>query len=367
MEVQKKRYVGIDLAKKTMEGRILSETGKTVSNWNGKTDLKGRQRLMSILKTGDMVFIEACQLAFKIAREIKAQTDAQVYVLNPRKLHIIWQSVKKTDSEDALKLARMGLRFPVEELPIVPLPTEEEEKLREVVHELNSLKRQRTRSINRLHAIYTGAGITTLTKKHLKTGKARENSVKQLTERKYKEAVRIHQRLTILEEQIEEVEIEQASLVVNNDSAKYIMSITGVGVGFAAVFIAFVGNGERFSNSKQVANYSGLVPRVDQSGDKTYYGGIIKESNSAIRRVAVLGAWALTRSKHGGSLLEKYEKKAKERCKSVAIVMLARRMVELCYCLVKNRTYYDNGALVDENPKLKKLKAKIAKKEKKVA
>jgi hypothetical protein len=49
----------------------------------------------------------------------------------------------------------------------------------------------------------------------------------------------------------------------------------------------------------------------------------------------------------------------------VAIVMLARRMVELCYCLVKNRTYYDNDALVDENPKLKKLMAKIVKKEKK--
>jgi len=367
MEDQKERSVGIDLSKKTMEVRIMTKDGKIKLSWHGKTDSKGRKKLMSYLKPGDKVFIEACQLAFTIAREIMANTEAQVYVLNPSKLHIIWQSVKKTDSEDALKLARLGLRFPIDELPIVPLPTEEEERLRELVHELNFLKKQRTRCINRLHAIYTGFGITTLTKKHLKTRESRKLSIEKLSGRKYSEASRIHQRIDITEEQIEEVETEQASLIVNNDSAKYIMSIPGVGVGFSAVFLGFVGNGERFSNAKQVSNYSGLVPRVDQSGDKTYYGGIIKASCSAIRRVAVLAAWALTRSKHGGSLMEKYEKKAKERGKLVAIVMLARRIVELCYLLIKNKMYYDNGEIVGENPKLKKLKIKIAKKEGKVA
>lgn len=367
MKDQKKRSVGIDLAKKTMEVRILTEDGKIVLSWHGKTDFKGRQKLMSYLKPEDVVVIEACQLAFKIAREIMANTEAQVYVLNPRKLHIIWQTVKKTDTEDALKLARLGLRFPVDELPVVPLPTEEEEKLREVIHELNSLKKQRTRSINRLHAIYTGSGITTLTKKHLKTNEARELSVEKLTGRKFREALRIHQRIDILEEQIKEVETEQGSLIVNNDSAKYIMSIPGVGVGFSAVFLGFVGNGERFNNAKQVSNYSGLVPKVDKSGEKTYYGGIIKESCSAIRRVAVLAAWALTRSNHGGSLLEKYEKKARERGKLVAIVMLARRIVELCYHLVKNKMYYDNGEVVSEVPKFERLKKKITKKEEEVA
>jgi len=367
MEDRKKRFIGIDLAKKTMEVRILSEKGETVLCWNGKTDSKGRQNLMNLLKTGDQVFIEACQLAFKIAREIMAYTGALVYVLNPRKLHVIWQTVKKTDSEDALKLARLGLRFPIEELPIVPLPTVDEERLREAVHELNSLKNQRTRCINRLHAIYTGAGITTLTKKHLKTKEAREISVKQLADRKYLAALRIHQQLDMLEKQIVDVQAEQEELVANNDSAKYVMSIPGVGVSFTATFIAFVGNGERFSSSKQVSNYSGLVPRVDQSGEKAYYGRISKESCSEIRRVAVLAAWALTRSKHGGSLLEKYEKKACERGKMIAIVMLARRIVELSYLLVKNKTYYDDGALVPENPKLKSLLKKVAKRKENIA
>ena len=367
MEDPKKRYVGVDLAKKTMVVRALSIKGKVELNWDGKTDLRGRKIFMSHLKEGDCVYMEACELAFKLAREIMAKTKVKVYILNPRKLHIIWESTKKTDAIDALKLARLGLRYPIEELPLVPLPTEEEEKLRSVVRELNFLKKQRTRSINRLHAIFTGAGITTLTKKDLKTMEARERSIALLTERRLAQASRICRQLKMLEEQIGEVEHEQATLLVKNDTAKYTMSIPGVGEGFAAVYAGFVGNGERFSNVKQVSNYSGLVPKVDQSGNKTYYGGINKESNSAIRRVAVLAAWALIRSKHGGTLKEKYEKKAQERGKLVAVVMLARKIVELCYILVKNKTYYDNGALVPENPKLKKLQGKVAKKEEKVA
>ena len=366
MEEPKERFIGIDLAKKTMEVRIM-EQGKKVISWQGKTDPESRIKFIKHLKAGDKVFIEVCELASKIAREIKESTKADVYLLNARQLHIIWNTYKKTDAEDALKIARLGMRIPVEELPIVPMPSKEEEELRAVVHELNSIKKERVYCINRLHAIYTGGGITTLTKKDLKTDVMRKESAKQLTERRLAQALRIHKRINLLEEQIDEVEDEQASLVNKNETAKYIMSIPGIGVGFAAVYAAFVGNGERFSNSRQLSNYSGLVPKVDQSGDKAYYGGINKASCSAIRRVAVLAAWALTRSKHGGSLLEKYEKKVKERGKLVAIVMLARRMVELCYILVKNRSYYDNGELTDENPKLKKLQNKVAKKEGKVA
>jgi transposase len=361
-----KFFLRTPLAKKTMEVRIL-EQGKKVISWRGKTNPESRIKFMKHLKAGDKVFIEACELAFKIAREIKESTKAEVYLLNPRKLHIIWNTCKKTDAEDALKIARLGMRIPVEELPIVPMPTKEEEELRAVVHELNFIKKERGCCINRLHAIYTGAGITTLTKKDLKTERMREESAKLLTGRRLTQALRIHKRLNVLEEQIDEVEDEQDSLVNKNETAKYIMSIPGIGIGYAAVYAAFIGNGERFSNPKQVSNYSGLVPKVDQSGDNVYYGGINKASCSAIRRVAVLAAWALTRSKHGGSLLEKYEKKAKERGKLVAIVMLARRMVELCYTLVKNRSYYDKGELAAENPKLKKLQNKLAKKEGQVA
>jgi hypothetical protein len=49
MEERKKRFIGIDLAKKTYEVRILSERGKVFLRWNGKTDLKGRKMLIGYI------------------------------------------------------------------------------------------------------------------------------------------------------------------------------------------------------------------------------------------------------------------------------------------------------------------------------
>ncbi|EMN01765.1 hypothetical protein LEP1GSC035_2638 [Leptospira noguchii str. 2007001578] len=52
-------------------------------------------------------------------------------VLNPGDLATIYQSLKKTDKEDSLKIARLIQRFPIEELPVVPIPKTRPEKLSE--------------------------------------------------------------------------------------------------------------------------------------------------------------------------------------------------------------------------------------------
>jgi hypothetical protein len=75
-----KRAVGIDLAKRTMEVRFMSDGEKTRA-WNCKTDVTGRARLYGQLTRDDIVGIEACALAFVIAREIKEKTEAEVWVL----------------------------------------------------------------------------------------------------------------------------------------------------------------------------------------------------------------------------------------------------------------------------------------------
>ncbi len=60
--------------------------------------------------------------SFRIAKSI-LNKGIQVIVLNPGDLATIYQSLKKTDKEDSLKIARLIQRFPIEELPIVPIPT----------------------------------------------------------------------------------------------------------------------------------------------------------------------------------------------------------------------------------------------------
>ncbi|EMN88852.1 hypothetical protein LEP1GSC108_1088 [Leptospira weilii str. UI 13098] len=47
--------------------------------------------------------------------ELQNQYSTQVIVLNPGDLAMIYQSLKKTDKEDSLKIARLIQRYPKEE------------------------------------------------------------------------------------------------------------------------------------------------------------------------------------------------------------------------------------------------------------
>lgn len=357
MEMKNARQVGIDLAKKTMEVRIIDNTNAVVKKWNGKTDLAGRTRLYKQLKAGDLVALEACSLAFFMAREIIDQTEAEPIVLNPGKLAIIYRSLKKTDSEDAMKLARLIQRIPKEELPVVPLPTEEEQEMRALVHEKGFVSNQRTRFINRLHSIFVRNGITTVKKSHLKTGKMREKTLELLSDNTLllKEARRCVAAIDLFEEQLAELGKMQTEALKSNELTPHVMSVPGVGPDTAMAFLAFVGDGSRFSCAAEVSNYIGLVPRVDISGDMVHYGRINKKYGcTSIRRVLIQAAGALVRAKLGGVLAEKYYELRKRKGYGKAIVAIARKMGELLWVLVRRRTFY-----IDMLPEtlIKKLKS----------
>ncbi|EKO33137.1 transposase [Leptospira santarosai str. MOR084] len=132
--------------------------------------------MINWLNPNDVVDLEAGSQSFRIAKSI-LNKGIQVIVLNPGDLATIYQSLKKTDKEDSLKIARLIQRYPMEELPTVPVPTDEEEDNRRLCTEQENWTRQLTQGKNRLHSLFTQAGLTEITKKHLRTKSSRETSV----------------------------------------------------------------------------------------------------------------------------------------------------------------------------------------------
>jgi len=266
MEQGKGRFVGIDLAKKSMEVCILGE-GKAAARSSYKTDAVGRTRLGKILTSDDIVAVEACALAFVVARQLRREVGCTVLVLNPGKLAMIWQSTRKTDKEDARKLASLVQRYPEEELPVVAVPDEREEAMRSTVSMKHYLVRLRTSLLNRLHTLYVQAGMTFVKKSELDSGAARERMAGRLDGFLARFAAVIGRELDATEEEIASLEKELREMVAQHELAPYVMSVPGVGPGVAAAFLAYVGDGSRFSSPAQVANYIGLVPRLDCSGE----------------------------------------------------------------------------------------------------
>ena len=103
-------------------------------------------------------------------------------MLNPGKLAMIWQSTRKTDKEDAHKLASLVQRYPEDELPVVTVPDEREEKMRTFVSMKHYLVTIRTSLLNRMHALYMQAGITSANKCDLDSGSTQERMATRLDE-----------------------------------------------------------------------------------------------------------------------------------------------------------------------------------------
>ena len=257
--------------------------------------------------------------------------------------------MKKTDKEDSLKLAHIVEDIPEERLPAVPVPSEQEMERRKLLACYRRAQQNRNRDINRLHGILLGQGITTMGRKELSTGEFRKEAIQALTGTGCQEAEYLAVCLELHERQMETVDRQMREETAGDEVIERLQSVPGVGPMVAFAFASHVA-AERFENSGQVSNYLGLVPRVYMSGDTVRYGQITKLGNGYIRALLVQGAWALTRSKKGGKLKERYEYMTVEKSisKKKAIVAIARRMAELLYTLMRDGTGYEERRFVRE-------------------
>ena len=353
--MEQKRFVGIDLGKRTYEMKIIGINGK-VTGTNGQTNPSGRKLLYRKLLATDRVAIEVCSLGMVMAKEIQKEVGCEVVLLNPSQLVLIYRSLKKNDKEDALKLARLVQKYTNEELPKVELPTEHEENLRQILTEIRQLKNDRTKEINRLHAIFVECGITEIKKKDLATIDNRIKCIKMLKGIALAQAERILKKLELVETQIEEVEELLNKEIDGDKNIEKLTEIPGVGKQLASAYVAFIGDGSRFPNASTIGAATGLVPRLDMSSTVCRMGHITKCGNKNLRTLLILAAWSHVRSRDGGALKDKflYMTRFQSKGKKIAIVAIARKLAELMYILLKNDTSYEKrpsptiSQLVDE-------------------
>ena len=353
--MEQKRFVGIDLGKRTYEMKIIGINGK-VTGTNGQTNPSGRKLLYRKLLATDRVAIEVCSLGMVMAKEIQKEVGCEVVLLNPSQLVLIYRSLKKNDKEDALKLARLVQKYTNEELPKVELPTEHEENLRQILTEIRQLKNDRTKEINRLHAIFVECGITEIKKKDLATIDNRIKCIKMLKGIALAQAERILKKLELVEIQTEEVEELLDKEIDGDKNIEKLTEIPGVGKQLASAYVAFIGDGSRFPNASTIGAATGLVPRLDMSSTVCRMGHITKCGNKNLRTLLILAAWSHVRSRDGGALKDKFlfMTRFQSKGKKIAIVAIARKLAELMYILLKNDTSYEKrpsptiSQLVDE-------------------
>jgi transposase len=354
---EKRRFVGIDLGKREYTMAIIGKNGK-MKDHHGKTSAQGRQALYRLLEKTDKVALEAGNLAFILAYEIQERVGCEVRVLNAAKLPFIWDAPTKTDKEDARKLARLVEERRDEKLPIVPLPSKEEIARRKLLANYGREVKCRTRLLNMLHAMFVHQGVTTVARKDISTAEKRLKSVELLTGQELEEAQWILRHLELYEQRIKELKEKMHKEANENEDMKNLQTIPGVGPVIAYAFYAHVGDGSRFSAGAQVSNYIGFVPRLYCSGTIQRQGHITKHGNGYLRGLLVQAAWSMVRCSKNGSLKDRYICLTTYggRSKKKTIVSIARRLAELMYSVLRDKSKFEERAWVGKKEYLGNVK-----------
>jgi transposase len=264
----------------------------------------------------------------------EAGFDTRAEVLDARKLRIIAESVCKCDALDAgvlNELARSNLK-----LPTCYMPDDEEFALREHLRARGALVRLRTMVKNRIHAVLHRRGIL-VGKAGLFTIQGRD-LLKQLELDQAARSIVARYLATLdhLEERISESNRDLREVMRSPRWAKpaaLLQTMPGIGVITALTILAELGDLKRFKSRAAVANYAGLVPVVRDSNNKHYSGGVTHRGSAHLRGVLTEAAWmAVPRVPVYTAM---FERVAQRRGKAVAIVAVARRMLEDALTLLR--------------------------------
>lgn len=232
---------------------------------------------------GATVALEAGTHSAWISRLLE-QLGCRVYVGNPRKLRVIWDSVDKSDKRDARMLAMVCRLEPRLLWPIRHRDQTAHSDL-ELIKARDMLVQSRTKLINHVRSVIKGMGerlpkcsadsfskrVADLLPDQLRPAlMALIDTIGDMT-------VRIHD----LDKQIKRLSTQRYP------EALRLEQVQGVGPITALAYVLTIEDPGRFAKSRQVGCYLGLTPRRDQSGDTDKQLRITKAGNVYLRKLLV--------------------------------------------------------------------------------
>lgn len=204
---------------------------------------------------------------------------------------------RKHDRHDAAQLAHY---YRSGDLTPVRIPSEAEERVRDIVRCRETLQRELLKSRHYILKFLARRGFvyrdgTQWSRPHLRwlTALARDDSPLTPEDRfVFREYLALFeyklQRRDALDREIEQLALRPALAA----AVGRLRCFRGVSTHVAMVLATELGDWRRFTTPRQLAAYLGFVPREDSSGDRERKGAITKAGNAHCRHALIQAAWS---------------------------------------------------------------------------
>jgi transposase len=323
--------VGIDLHRRRSVLVRMSQSGETLETVRISNDPEYLRAVMTRAGQHPEVVLEACS-GWYWAADLVSELGAQVHLAHPQGVKGFSYRRVKNDQRDAADLAdllRMG-RLP--EAYIAPPATRE---LRELVRHRAKLVHLRSSLKCEVHAVLAGAGIAVPMSDLFGV-----SGTKLLDRASPRLPAAMRARVDSSRWLIGRLdfEIDQFARLVRarlraDPGYAAVQQLPGVGPTIGAVFIAEIGQIERFPSAAHLASWSGLTPKHRESDTTVHRGRITKQGSRLVRWAAIEAVQHIP----AGSRLGIYrDRVAERRGRNQAKVAAARELVECVYYALRD-------------------------------
>jgi len=333
-------YIGLDVHCKwiTVAG-FNPATGEIIERDRVANDPDSLSRLFDELPGPLHGIMESGINSWAIYRDLRPLFET-LTVAEPAKLWDRRRDRKaKTDRADALRMAHMLYRGEVEGLYI---PDEKTQDLRVLVRGKVRMSRWVTRLTNEIGSVLKCWGYVGH-KRLLTKGGRLELEQAELPER----SARVIQLWRELLDKAQQIEDElQAAIeeeAAQDSDCALLQTIPGVGAFTALAVKVEIGDIRRFEHSSQLISYAGLAPRVFQSGESRFYGGLGNWGNRWLRYAIGLLAQRTAHSKQDNALRTTYWRVMFRNHTNAAKMAVARKVVRVIHQMLTHGSAWDNS------------------------
>jgi len=285
-------------------------------------------------------------------RYFKSRMEAAgvgVIVINPSKLKVINESVKKTDKHDAATIAEF-LEYDM--LPEAHLCSRESEQLRRLLKVRTTMVKTIVVMKNQIHALFTAEGMDDVKAGTLQSKKGRQRVLDTLNQCKNGLVVQpLFDMIEGIEENVNSIEKQLRALTKDDRIVRLLLTIPGCGEICAWTIRAYIDDINRFSSAKKLAAYAGLVPWVQNSNETNRHGKITKRGPKELRTALVQIVMGLRRMKEktlAWRLMQRYEAMKASKGSGKSIIAAARKMATIIWHMLSKGVEFDLSLMLDK-------------------
>lgn len=325
------RSIGIDLHKDKFTACILDNGRKEIREYQ----LSKIDHFKKFLRSDDRVAVE--MLSFTRNFVNKLDGIVKPVIVNPTQFKVISQSKKKTDKNDADKIA---LYLEKDMLPEVKMPDEEIAQIRSIANTRHKFVEMRTMLKNKIHSILNSNGI--ITRREDFSG---DKSLEKVKKYDLNSGSKLELEVTVelikkYNEQIKKLEDELISRGSKLKGFENITSIKGIGGKSGTILLSAIADIDDFESEKKLAAYFGIVPRVRQSNLTLHMGRITRQGNKLARTTLV--QCTLIAIKYSNYFRTFYDKIKNKKGSGKAIIATAKKLLYLIFYILKNDLIFED-------------------------